>query len=666
MKSVLVLTLSVLWANTSIRAQMLLPIKEQTDLLVNKALYNDTYPGLVSYLMDNPNANHWQDYDFAEQVGQILHGYLEMYRGTKDKAYLYKFINLSLKSMAWRRSNYLFHDPSLPNSSLYMNGVLLSAYSGFIHLVLMEDLSLQNETVPEGVLTVPSSTLELNVLPSTSASTIGGIATWLLSRSVETLDYIITINWSDEELFRHGQVIKGLNQEAVFGEALLNLGHLATLPTYSGLQSYLDKGARMLRAMRDAGEDDRCECISGTLVLFPFINHSYYWFHDGWSHRLRPGLCVGSCLSVFGQLLSQERDLSDQHEFIEDISHAVYDLRLPYLANKYNIYTGGSEPFTDADMVMFRNAFTRNIAFPFSGSWAFKNGVDGSPGPISGNPGFNAYRMDALAWMFLREWDNAPTAVEGPGVYEILSDVYANTVFDSPLDISGGLSYWGAAQVVAAQWERECFSLDLYNRELVYDQDFAAKNILRVFPAGEAGASFADPVIHEPRFTVNDQVHAAFRAGSAVVFEPGFEAKLGSVVEAVIDPLGCDLAYKAMLPTEYPRTEVRAPEAREQTMTEQDAPVSVEQTMERQMIDAFRLVPNPTSGETYAELQLGDRRLASLTIHDALGRQIWSGQFGTLVAGEHRHPVGIRLPFGVYHCTLTLDGVTYTQRLVVE
>lgn len=662
----LVLTISLLLALTPVQAQMLLPIKEQTDHVVNKALYNGSYPGLVSYLMDNPNANRWQDYDFGEQVGQILHGYLVMYRGTKDKGYLFKFVNLSLRAMAWRRANYLFTDQSMQNSSLYMNGVLLGAWSGFIHLVLVEDNSLGDLAVPTEVLDIPTSTLAINVLPTSSSSTLGVIANWLLSRSVETLDYIIAENWSDEELFNHGDVIKGLNQEAVFGEALLNLGQLATFPMYSGLQSYLEMGARMLRAMRNVGEDDRCACISGSPVLIPFTNHSYYWFHDGWSHRLRPGVCVGTCLSVFGQILAHERDLRDQHEFIEDVSHAVYDLQLPYLANKYNIYTGGSEPFTDADMVMFRNAFTRNIAFPFAGSWAFKNGVDGSPGPISGNPGFNAYRMDALAWMFLREWDNAPTAVEGPGVYEILSDVYANTVFDSPLDISGGLSYWGAAQVVAAQWERECFSLDLYNRELVYDQDFAAKNVLRVFPAGEAGASFADPVIYEPRFTVNENIRSEFRAGSAVIFEPGFEAVRGSVVEAVIDPLGCLLAYKANLPMEYPRTEVRAPEAREQTMMEQDAPVSVEQTTERQMMDAFRLVPNPTSGETYAELRLSDQRSARLNIHDALGRQVWSGQFGTFEAGEHRHPVGIRLPAGVYHCTLSLDGVQHIQRLVVE
>jgi hypothetical protein len=479
---------------------------------------------------------------------------------------------------------------------------------------------------------------------------------------VESLDAIIAEHWYENVGFEGAAAV---NMQGGFAGALLHLGHMATVNgTYSGLQSYLDRGARLTALFRSHVDiEDDCSCSSYSQpVLRSAPHNAYWWYHAGW--EVKDKSCSSSC---FPFIHIDQPDLNTYQEFIEDISHAIPALIIPFMSYRYSLYTNGFYPFTDTEMARFRNTFTKYVWNATAGG--FHNAVNGQDAPVSPSSydgQFNVLKYNAMAWMPLQRFDQTSGAATGEQVYNIIMDFYSNEVHDSPTDLTGGFHYLGVAEVVAAQWERECFSLDLYNRELVYDQDFAAKNILRVFPAGEAGASFADPVIYEPRFTVNENIRSEFRAGSAVIFEPGFEAVRGSVVEAVIDPLGCDLAYKAMLPTEYPRTEVRAPEAREQTMTEQDAPVSVEQTMERQMIDAFRLVPNPTSGETYAELQLGDRHLASLTIHDALGRQVWSGQFGTLVAGEHRHPVGIRLPVGVYHCTLTLDGVPHTQRLVVE
>lgn len=646
-------------------AQFLHPVKEQSDHIVHKQLYNGAFVGLASYATDH--VDPWSTYKYPEAVGQLQLGYMQMYRTTKDKAYLVKFINIALRAMAWRRENYHFTDPSVVGSALYKNGVLLWAWSDFIHLLSVEEPELAQVEINEDLLPIPSSTIPGNIIPVAYRSTFGTVAQWLLGRSRETLETILATQWSDDQALGAG-IIHGLNQEAVFGAAMLNLGHVASVTGDPTMMSYLDKGALMLRKFRYPSEDDRCACVLGLPVLLNNTNNSYFWYHDGWSHPRRPGFCIYVDCNGASGIAHQDLDLTDRHEFMEDISHGVYDMELPRLANLYNVYTGGSEPFTDGDMVKFRNAFTTQIAQPFQGSWGFCSGVygcDALVGVYEGH-GFNYYRKDAMAWMFLHEWDEAAGAEPGPGVYEILTTFYTSDLYQHPIEITSGFAYWGLAQLVAAQWERECFSLELYNRELVYDQDFTAKNVLRVFPAGEAGASFADPVIHEPRFTVNENIRSEFRAGSAVIFEPGFEAVRGSVVEAVIDPLGCDLAYKANLPIEYPRTEVRAPEAREQTMMEQDAPVSLEPTSERQMMDAFRLVPNPTSGETYAELRLIVQRNASLNIHDALGRQVWSGRFGTLLAGEHRHPVGIRLPAGVYHCTLSLDGVPHTQRLVVE
>lgn len=55
-----------------------------------------------------------------------------------------------------------------------------------------------------------------------------------------------------------------------------------------------------------------------------------------------------------------------------------------------------------------------------------------------------------------------------------------------------------------AQWDKECFNLKIYNRRMVYDQDFVVKNTLVVAPQEQddyyslGDASFAEPVINTP------------------------------------------------------------------------------------------------------------------------------------------------------------------------
>ncbi|MEZ4756918.1 MAG: hypothetical protein R2817_08835 [Flavobacteriales bacterium] len=659
------LFLLTLFSFPSSSAQFLLPVKEQSDHIVHKQLYNGTYIGLASYATDYVDT--WSTYKYPEAVGQLQLGYMQMYRTTKDKAYLVKFINIALRAMAWRRENYLFTDGTIYGSTLYKNGVLLWAFSDFIHLLSLEEPELQSSPLVETLLIIPTSTIPENIIPVAARSTYGSVAQWLLARSRETLDHILASHWSEEEVLRGGDVIKGLNQEAVFGSAMLNLGSIAASTGNNDMLGYLEKGALMLRKFRNQGEDDRCNCILGLPVLLNNTNNSYYWFHDGWSHSLRDGICFYiDCDGATG-IANNERDLSSRHEFMEDISHGVYDMELPRLSNIYNIYTGGSEPFTDIDMIKFRNAFTTQIAVPYQGSWGFCSGVYGCDALVGVDEGvgFNYYRKDAMSWMFLHEWDDAIGAEPGPGVYEILTTFYSTDIFPNPIDITSGFTYWGVAQVVAAQWERECFSLDLYNRELVYDQDFAAKKVLRIFPEGETGASFADPVIYEPRFTVKENIHAQFRAGSAVIFEPGFEAEHGSVVEALIDPLGCDLAYKAAIPT-YGRTEVTLLADQHAEAEPEDLNNAAPELSQASLGDALRLSPNPSTEQTHALITLGTPREVAITLIDGTGRTVWSMAPGQLPEGEHRLPLAAGLARGIYHCIAHLDGEAHHERLVVE
>lgn len=648
------------------QGQFLLPCKEQSDHIVHKQVYNGNYAGLQAYT--TAYVDPWSSYRYAEPTGQLCLGYLRMYRTTRDRAYLYKCVNLSLRAMAWRRQNQLFTDGTFPGSSLYMNGVLLWALSDLAHLIMLEEPDLAQEQVDQDLLSIPNSTIPGNIIPVADRVTFGNVAQWLTNRARETLDGILAVQWSEDLALGQGGDIHGLNQEAVFGSAMLNLGHIGSSVGDAGLLAYLDKGALMLRKMRYASEDDRCACILGTPVLHNNTNYSYYWYHDGWSHPRRDLPCPYVDCNGESGFAVNDLDLTGRNQFTEDISHAVYDLELPRLANAFNIFTGGSEPFTDDDMVRFRNTFTTHIAQPDQGTWGFCSGVFGcnAPTPIYGNYGYNYYKTHAFAWMFLQEWDAAPGSAPGAGVYDILTEFYGSVIFPDPTMITGGLSYWGLAQLVAAQWENECFDLTLYNRDLVYDQDFAAKDVLTVDAFGEAGASFADPVITDPRFTVNAGVHAGFRAGHAVVWEPGFEAEPGSVVEATIDPLGCELMYRNALVGAGPgplidRNEVPDPSAPDPVAA---GKAPLDDTARAEALLTW--MPDTGGAEAGLRLVLPTEAHVIVELWDGLGRRIHVVNVGQRTEGAHEIPLPVTdIASGLYIAVVWLNGSPHTMRSFV-
>ncbi len=643
------------------------PVKEQYDHMTHKQLFG-SYSGIIAYNVDNPGSNPWSGYRYGEQVGYFLEGYLRMYETTRDKAYLVRFINLALKAMAWRNSDFYFTGESVGDNEVgYMDGVMLWPLAHFVHLVLAESNDLAEEVIPDGIITYQTSTVSVNVLPYNSSHTYASLATWFMYRCMETMEARLAAHWSTESAFCHdGGNICAVNKQAGFAGALLYFGHLGTVnSTYSGLLSYLDKGA-VLAAMVSGDEpDDRCNCIEGGPVLIPFSNNSYWWHHNALRYKRRN--CPFICWGDVGWAV-QEVNLENHHEFVEDISHGVIVLVIPTLSNRFGLYTGGSYPFLDEDLIRFRNAFTKHVSIWDGTEWNFKNAVDGSNGPVyhcencSTYPPEGTFKYASLAWMPLHAYDGSVGAASGPDVYDIVSQFYNAKVFPTPGVLSGGLDHYGVAEVVAAQWEHECFNLTLFNRDLVYDQDFAAKAVLRVDAFGEEGASFADPVITEPRFTVNDGIRSQFRAGAAVVWEPGFEAAYGSIVEAVIDPLGCGMEYKTLAGGAMPLSSAR-PEAELRELEAMDALRHVQAAPVHQIA----LAPNPAAGHVAVILDLGASCHVRIDLQDGMGRPVIHTDLGYRDRGRQEHQVVLGgLAPGLYLCIVHLGVGRHTMKLMIE
>lgn len=79
-------------------------------------MFNGTHTGILNYI---ESSNPLNGYAYGEQLGFVLESYLNMYKTTKDKAYLNKFINLSLTNV----DSFDQPDSSLAKNTIYIEGL---------------------------------------------------------------------------------------------------------------------------------------------------------------------------------------------------------------------------------------------------------------------------------------------------------------------------------------------------------------------------------------------------------------------------------------------------------------------------------------------------------------------------------------------------------------
>ncbi len=135
-------------------------------------------------------------------------------------------------------------------------------------------------------------------------------------------------------------------------------------------------------------------------------------------------------------------------------------------------------------MVRFRNTLTKSLYYNDGGVGHFHNMVNGqnsgyADDQCSPNCPPDVFRHEVLDWMPLERYDDGSL----PSAYEDPLD-HTSALISSPNTqaLGGAHSYRGLAEVVQAQWRRECVDLRLFNRDMVYDQDFNVKGRLIVQP----------------------------------------------------------------------------------------------------------------------------------------------------------------------------------------
>ena len=456
---------------------------------------------------------------YGDGMSHILDSYITMYETTSDKAYLYKFVMQSL-SIVKNRHDFRGVDDGIPrwdnsSSSMYLTGNTLAPLAHFVYFI-KSNQSLDTTCI------YPFAAIQNNSF-NTTFHTFGAYASWLQERCGESLWWFISNGyWTSKGFRRLGESSPAeINQQVGFGRALLYIGLAANDASLMEKAAIIANQFKSTVSIKD-------KCLGGDYtqpVLKITANNAYKWYHAGWRVKNYP------CNTT-------SRNYKEYTKYEEDISHGVH---VTWLVNDFLKYQPKT-PFKEIDMVRLKNTFAKNI---YGGNGIFHNTVSGADFPFycgeecnstGMTPNFTNYKFVPLSYMYLVDFENIETT--SPTVYEIVMEDYRLKILGeiSVPNLYGGQANKGHAEVVAAQWKRESFNLTLYKRNVVYSQDFYAKNKLTIAPLIGPDTSYAEPT-ESQEFKVEENVVSNISAEEEIILKPGIHFTSGSHVTLSITPI---------------------------------------------------------------------------------------------------------------------------------
>ncbi len=472
---------------------------------------------------------------FGDGVSKIIDGYIDVYLATKDKAYLYKFVHQSMCIIENRNDINPEATAKTPKwsegtSSTYVDGYVLGSLSRFVHLVKVLEPELMDIELYQFAELNPDlyepNTCNCNYTGK-RFKTFGEYAQWLEDRVRETLDYFVYGGLWD---YKKGMLQPGgeliINMQTGFARSLLFTGLSSTNKEYLRMADTIASLHKSTVVM-----NDRCTKQKYKAPVFRLNkeNNSYWWYHAGWRVLYRE--CAKS-------LFIKVPSYNSYTEFMEDVSHGTIVMTFPYEYYKY----GTGKFFTATDMIRFRNTFIYNLY----DNGNYNLGVDGSNGTTYPETRYKEEQLtamrqsSALGFANWADFDSEQISSE-PQVYNIVMNDYIKLLVnkDEVPKWYGGQKSMGHAQILAQQWKRETYNLSLYNRDMVYNQDFYAPGKILIDPKynrpkiNPSKKPFALPKTfvdgeNFDRFVIEPGVEVNISAKESVRIKQGFYAKKGS------------------------------------------------------------------------------------------------------------------------------------------
>jgi hypothetical protein len=532
------------------------------------------------YIHANNVGSNYNCYFTGNGFSWHLQGLLNMYKTTKDKAYLVKFMKYCILVQHYRKDEWTSGDPPLwvragdglcGNSTLtatteeplYFNSMLIKPMAEFVNMVITEpshDLYNTNLPIHPYIDAGETDLVDMSMLgsmaPHITIIGYGDFARWLGYRVEQTLIYMNANYWeypfgikdhaSHNCSNPNDYCGAGMNMASPYGCALMDMGFSYTNfgfgSTGPGYLAQAQQLASLLRGtVNISGACDYFRSYSNSEMAYNSADATYFWYTRAISRHAK------SCFPY-----SNQADVTWYLEAKEDVAHGVMDL---WFINK--LYDAAFAPcntctpyFLSSDMEALHNTFTKRIAYSSGGVYMFHNNLDGTENPNSQCTSCptNYNWREVLGWMPIYKYDDGTSSLDAYGVLmdHTVSKTAAGIASSSSADEywSGAESYLGFTNVVQAQWEMECVNLSLYKRKVIYNQDFNVRNSITVEPALTVVAntesmynmpsSFAEPTISTSTFTVMPNVSSTMTAGETITLDDGFTAEEGSTFTAQI------------------------------------------------------------------------------------------------------------------------------------
>jgi hypothetical protein len=215
MKKILFIAIIVISGMSDVTAQM--KIKEGYDK--SRKWYSANYGNWdkTDVIDGQREPERLQEYKgFSEE----MQSYLNMYRITRDKAYIVKSINIGLKLISKRTDViknisgippiWADHQNTNPNENdeilgYWYDGFAAAAIAELAFIIIASEYSqeLFNIPLPTPLIINPMPSVPLPPVP---ISTFGAVGNWLKERMEETMTYYGTVQWANDAGWLYGEL----------------------------------------------------------------------------------------------------------------------------------------------------------------------------------------------------------------------------------------------------------------------------------------------------------------------------------------------------------------------------------------------------------------------------------------------------------------------------